>query len=424
MIPNPFLDNHIGGYTTMKAARIIAMSLLVLLVGGGAFVLSQPGGWKAVFSVPLDRAEALSALRGLTPNINRLNAPVTRRAKVKLGIKADLASTLPDIGIFAMSVSGRASDIPVELFVSTEKSGKGTDGWLNEVANAFNASNPKLPDGRSVSVSVRKIASGTGYQFIASGKHRPTGFSPSNHLWVEMAKAHGVVLTRVSERMVGNIAGVVMRQEAAAAIRERYGQLDVRSILDAVVQGTLVMGYTNPFASSTGLNFLVTVLSDFASGNSNAMLSEAVVSSFESFQRGVPFVALTTLQMRESVQSEGSLDAFVMEYQTFAATPELASGYEFIPFGIRHDNPLYMVGDDPAQLAALKLFAAFSERAEFQAKATQYGFNSGPGHKSAYTVPDGQVLVQAQQLWKEKKDAGRPIVAVFLCDVSGSMRGS
>ena len=34
------------------------------------------------------------------------------------------------------------------------------------------------------------------------------------------------------------------------------------------------------------------------------------------------------------------------------------------------------------------------------------------------------MLVQAQKIWKEKKDAGRPISAVFLCDVSGSMRGT
>src|SRR4029453_6088033 len=32
-------------------------------------------------------------------------------------------------------------------------------------------------------------------------------------------------------------------------------------------------------------------------------------------------------------------------------------------------------------------------------------------------------LIEAQRVWKRKKDAGRPIVAVFLGDVSGSMEG-
>ena len=32
-------------------------------------------------------------------------------------------------------------------------------------------------------------------------------------------------------------------------------------------------------------------------------------------------------------------------------------------------------------------------------------------------------MISAQKLWKEKKDAGRPIAAIFLADVSGSMNG-
>ena len=38
------------------------------------------------------------------------------------------------------------------------------------------------------------------------------------------------------------------------------------------------MGYTDPFASSTGLNFLVTVLQSFANGEETRMLSPDVVS--------------------------------------------------------------------------------------------------------------------------------------------------
>ncbi|HBZ55524.1 MAG TPA: VWA domain-containing protein, partial [Syntrophobacteraceae bacterium] len=36
----------------------------------------------------------------------------------------------------------------------------------------------------------------------------------------------------------------------------------------------------------------------------------------------------------------------------------------------------------------------------------------------------GKGLIEAQKLWKQKKDAGRPIAALFLADVSGSMRGT
>src|SRR5690606_9226193 len=35
----------------------------------------------------------------------------------------------------------------------------------------------------------------------------------------------------------------------------------------------------------------------------------------------------------------------------------------------------------------------------------------------------GETLIAAQKLWKEKKNSGRPIAAVFVADVSGSMAG-
>ena len=93
------------------------------------------------------------------------------------------------------------------------------------------------------------------------------------------------------------------------------------------------MGYTDPFVSSTGLNFLVTVLATLAQGDASRMLADDVVSAFTAFQRGVPFVALTTLQMRDSVQRDGSLEAFVMERAIFAKTPVFQSA---IPSSLWH----------------------------------------------------------------------------------------
>jgi Ca-activated chloride channel homolog len=352
---------------------------------------------------------------------------VQRRAKVELTGAKDLAKSLPPIDRFAKVVQPpvSADDVAVEVFVSTEKSGTGIDGIMVEMAEDFNARNVSVGSGKTGKIIVRKIASGTGYEYIASRKYLPDAFSPSNHLWVRMAEAHGITMTPIRERIVGNVAGVVMKEAVAGQLQSIYGALNVKSIIDAVVQGDLVMGYTNPFASSTGLNFLVTVLATFADGAPDRMLSPEVVSSFESFQRGVPFVALTTLQMRDSVQNEGSLEAFVMEYQTFLNTPTLKSGYEFIPFGVRHDNPLYAVGEPgPEKMAVLERFGAFADSEAYAKVAAKYGFNPEISYESPFGPPPGDVLVQAQKIWKEKKDAGRPISAVFLCDVSGSMRGT
>ena len=338
--------------------------------------------------------------------------------------KSSLEDSLPPITKYPMAVTGRGG-VDVEIFVSTEKSGSGTDGWMVEAAEAFNASGARTASGRPARVGIRKIASGTGYQFIASGKHRPDAFSPSNHLWVRMAEARGARMTPITERTVGNIAGIVMKDSVAREIEQTAGQVTVPAIIDAAVQGRIAVGYTNPYASSTGLNFLVTVLMTFSEGSEATMLSGDVASAFEAFQASVPFVAMTTLQMRDSVRQDGSLDAFVMEYQTFIKTAELQSGYRFVPFGIRHDNPLYAVGKPgPEKMEVLKQFAKFMDGRNYRDKAAEYGFNPAMSYDPPFQAPSGQSLVAAQQLWKQKKDAGRRIAALFLADVSGSMEGA
>ncbi|GAG00394.1 unnamed protein product, partial [marine sediment metagenome] len=117
-------------------------------------------------------------------------------------------------------------------------------------------------------------------------------------------------------------------------------------------------------------------------------------------------------------------DTFVMEWQTFTNTESLQSGFEFIPFGVPHDNPLYSVGDvTSVQADVLELFAAFSEQPEFQELAVEYGFDP-PAYTSDVAVPPGSTLIEVQNIWKDKKDGGRTVATVFVVDVSGSMEGT
>ncbi|MEM7213195.1 MAG: VWA domain-containing protein, partial [Pseudomonadota bacterium] len=336
----------------------------------------------------------------------------------------DLAATLPEIDTFPLVVSPtRRGPGVVEIFVSTEKSGKGDDAWMAEAARAFNANGVRLSDGSTAQVAIRSIASGTGYQFIASGVYRPDAYSPSNALWIEMARARCCEMTMLSERTVRNLAGIVMKNAVAEEL-EAGGQLNVPGIVDAVVQGRLAVGYADPFASSTGLNFLISVLNNFSGGEAGKLLSPEAVSAFESFQARVPFIALTTLQMRDSVRRDGSLDAFVMEWQTFVKVDELRDGYRFIPFGWPHDNPLAAIGvPEGAKAEALQAFAAFLASGEQQRIAEEYGFAPPMQHQAPAAMPDGETLVRAQKTWKTRKNAARPIAAMFVADVSGSMAG-
>lgn len=405
--------------TPRRPVRLLGLFVFAILV---ATVGSCSGGGD-----PLTYDEAVAEVRKKADGIEWRNEPVGRRANVGTIGTTTLEDALPPIDEFPIVVGpgGGFNGEVVEIFVSTEKSGEGTDGWMVEAAEDFNDSSPTLADGTPVAVSVRKIASGIGYQFIASKKYVPEAFSPSNELWTEMAAAAGLKMTPITDRLVSNVAGIVMKDDTAESLKADYGEVTPKSLIEAVSRGDLVMGYTDPFASSTGLNYLVTVLDQFAGGDETRMLEDDVVSAFEEFQTNVPFVALTTLQMRDSVEStEGTLDAFVMEWQTFVNTEALRKGYEFIPFGVRHDNPLFAVGDvNEDVVEALELFAEFAEQPAQTSRAESMGFNP-PEYKPEIQLHTGDTLIEAQKIWKEKKDGGRPVVAMFVADVSGSMAGS
>jgi len=398
---------------------------LVLFIVSTGLLAGCDFDFSSISDKNLSPEKARSRLADLVDDISWTQDFVQRRANVLL-TKTNLLDTLPDIDQYGVVVEPQVSGgVEVEIFASSEKAGKGSDGWLVEVVKEFNQQRFALANGKVAQVRLRKIASGTGAQFIAARKHIPQAYTPSNVLWIKMIEAQGIPVHKVRDRLVGNVGGIVMKKNVAATLREQYSTLDVSSIIDAVAQGKLITGYTNPYASSTGLNFLVSVLNAFADSTDSNMLRPDVVSSFESFQRNVPFVAMTTLQMRDSVQNNGVLDAFVMEWQTFSQTqPPMSAEYEFIPFGIRHDNPLYAVGDvTEEQKEALELLARHAESNAFTTLANNYGFNDLDDYSSSYDVPDGTILANAQKVWKEKKDAGRPITSVFLVDVSGSMSG-
>lgn len=395
-------------------------------------VLAVVAGIVVVSNLDLDSVipRSVMSFDDAAGKLDKLMRDVAWREEIATGgsvavESSSLEDSLPPIKKYPLAVNPGSGAATAEIFVSTEKSGSGTDGWMVEAAKAFNQSGQRTGSGQPARISIRKIASGTGYQFIASGKYRPDGYSPSNHLWVRMAEARGARMTPITEKTVGNIAGIVMKKDIAEEIKASSGSVTVPAIIDAAVQGRIAVGYTNPYASSTGLNFLVTVLMTFSKGDENTMLSGEVVSAFEAFQKNVPFLAMTTLQMRDSVRKDGSLDAFVMEYQTYIKTSELQSGYVFIPFGIRHDNPLYAVGNPgAAKTEALKLFAKFLDSRQNKSRAAEYGFNPKIDYDPPFVAPGGRLLVEAQRTWKEKKDAGRKVAAIFLADVSGSMDGN
>jgi len=347
-----------------------------------------------------------------------VNQVPARKDQISIGAP-NIKDSLPSITKYPAQVE-KTTDNYVEIFSSTEKAGTNKDGWLNEIANQFNSSNFTLPNGKQISVRIRGIASGLGTDYITTGKYLPDAFSPSNELWGKMIAAKGGKIELIEKRIAGNVAGILLSKSKYDVLVKKYGSINLKTITDAVAANEIAMGYTNPFASSTGLNFLVSTLLTF---DSKDPLSSKAVEGFEKFQANIPFVSYTTLQMRESAQS-GVLDGFLLEYQTLVNTPELLNDYVFTPFGVRHDSPVYSIGDlSSDKTAILKKFIEFCKKDSSQKLATDYGFNTHNEYKSEVADISGEQIAQAQKLWKEKKDANKLISAVFVADTSGSMNG-
>lgn len=401
----------------MNKTKFFFVSLLIVII---VFIGVYAGvSFTANFGKSQNQVTAENAAKQLNKIYDKISVVNGTPVKGQIDINpTDVASSLPDISKFPVTVNNTTNYF-VEIFSSTEKSGIGVDGWLTDVANEFNKANI-LVNGIPASVKIRNIASGTATDYIKSGKYVPDAFTPSNELWGEMIKAGGPKIQLVTKRLVGNVPGIVISKQKYDALVTKYGSINVNTVTQAISNNEFAMGYTDPFASSTGLNFLVTALSTFDNKNP---ISDRAVQEFEKFQTNVPFIASTTIQMRDAAKS-GMLDGFVLEYQTFQNAVELSKDYVFTPFGYRHDSPLYAIGDLPiVKLDLIKRFAEFVTQAKYQQTAKDKGFNGLEDYKSELAPIEGNTLSSAQKVWKEKKNGSKPLAAVFVTDVSGSMDG-
>ncbi|MEQ8198240.1 MAG: VWA domain-containing protein [Clostridiaceae bacterium] len=387
--------------------------LVFVLIFAGITITKNWGKSKQTIST--ENAEALlnNILKDIT--VNKVEA---RKDSVNLN-DTSLADSLPSIDKSPVQVENKTSDF-IEIFSSPEKAGSETDGWLVDVANDFNKSNITV-NGKAVSVKIRSISSGMGMDYIVSKKYLPDAFTPSNELWGEMMISKGAKVTLADKSLVGNVPGIVLSKKKNDELVKKYGSISLKVVIEAVVNNELSMGYTNPLQSSTGLNFLVSALSAFDSKNP---LSDTAKAEFEKFQANIPFVSYTTLQMRDAAAS-GVLDGMILEYQTYANSPDIKSSYVFTPFGYRHDNPIYQIGDlSQEKKAILNKFIEFCKQEKAQSLASKYGFNQLNDYKSEIGQVTGDTITQAQAIWKEKKNGNKDIIAVFVADRSGSMDGA
>ena len=401
------------GKKRVVVGMVVGLVVISALVFGILFATRNVGKTERTISTESAQQRLTHMMREIEP---ATADPV--KSSVEYTAQDTTADELPELD--TNEITARATtDAFAEIWASPEKAGQGTDGWIREMAEGFNKSGATVA-GKPVSVQIRTMSSGLGVDYIATGKAAPAGYTPSNMLFVNLLAGRGVKTDVVRERLVGNVAGILLDKDHYSALQQKYGSVDLKAVTEAVGAGELTMGYTNPFTSSTGLNFLVSTLLRYDSANP---LSGKATEGFRQFQSNVPFVALTTVQMRDAAE-RGALDGFVTEWQLYNNDPSLSNTYVFTPFGYRHDNPLVScptATDEERQI--LELFAQYCDD-NGQELASRYGFNGKDDYVSEVPEIDGSTLVSAQELYKKNKDTGRPVIAVFVADVSGSMSGT
>ena len=396
----------------MGVVAIIFM-VVVVAVFGGIYLTRNLGKSQKVVSKE-DAGKKLSRMiNDIEPGKGKVY-----KSSVEYSDDDTTAEELPDISTCKVGVKAE-TQLYAEIYCSPEKAGSGTDGWMCDMASAFNKAGYKA-GGKAVSIQVRNVSSGLARDYISTGKAVPDGFSPSSMFWAKMLNAEGVETETASESLVKNVAGIVLKKDIYEKIVDKYGAVDMKSITEATEAGELHMGYTNPFTSTAGLNFLACTLERY---DSKSPLSDKAVEGFKKFQDNVPFVALTTVQMR-SAADKGSLEGFISEYQTYINDPTLSKNYKFTPYGYRHDNPLVIISStSDEKKEVLKLFAQYCSTKEAKQLASEDGFNGMDKYQCEYQELDGNTLIAMQNVYKQNKDNGNPVACVFIADVSGSMSG-
>lgn len=328
------------------------------------------------------------------------------------------ADALSDISVFPLTVKGNG-DINIEVAADTELSSAAPDDWINILAEKFNKENHQF-NGKKITISIRQITGGEVVTYMRANAYRPDLYIPSHGAWGKMLDASGIHTITLCDRLLGNTAGILISDKVYDEFIAKYGEVSIKNVVEANLNGDLVFAYTNPYTSSTGLNMLTMILKAFDPVNP---VSSAAAEKLSAYQRTSPPTAYTTAVMRNKA-AKGIIDAMVMEEQAYVFTQAL-SKYVYVPAGIRHDHPVFTfdyVSNEKQEAA--KLFIDYCLSESSQKLGYDKGFNRHNDYKGEEPGLDGNGYLAAQSLWKENKNGGIPTVAVFIADVSGSMNGS
>ena len=395
--------------------KIIAFSLVFVLL------LSALAGCNQVYDDPssdvkeISRDDAIEEMEAIVSRVNvyHEDAPID----LDMVDYSDEADALADISVFPITVQGNG-EINIEVAADTELSSDAPDDWMNVLAKRFNQEGHEY-NGKTVSITVRQITGGEVVTYMRAGQYQPELYVPSHGAWGKMLDASGIQTITLCDRLLGNTAGILISNKVYDGFIEKYKEANMKTVVEATINGDLTFAYTYPYASSTGLNMLTMILAAFDPANP---LSETASGKLMEYQKTAPPTAHTTAIMRNNAK-RGIVNAMAMEEQAYVLNEELKD-YVYIPVGIRHDHPVFTFSYvSQEKQEAARLFIDYCLSDDAQKLGTEKGFNRHEDYQGQDPGLDGMGYLAAQKLWKQNKTGGRPVIAVFVTDVSGSMRG-
>ena len=322
---------------------------------------------------------------------------------------------MPDISEYEPFVTG-SGEVEVEIFLPTEENGSSIQEVMRHLGESFNKAEFKTDDGKTESVRLRALESALAEDFIESGAYIPNGYIAANELYGALMESYGIESNMISNKLIGNTMGLAIIQEKFDELFSDSKKITSKDIVEANLERKLKIGYPNPIKSPTGLNFVVSMLSGLDEANPNSI---EATTDFAEFQ-GKARVFYSTDQMLKAAE-KGEINALVMEHQAFESK-KMGDQYVFIPFGMRQDYPMYeMSNNTDEENGVLIDFAQFCKE---NTDSTDFGFNKDSEYISSVSLENYPVgtISEILDFWKKNKAGGKQIVAVFVADISGSMK--
>lgn len=393
-----------------KKNKFLFVVIAVIVFGAiyGIISLTQNIG-KTSSTVNME--SSIKQLNMLYKDINVKTASIQRSSNT---ISDEEVAILPDISEYPFIVNPTTDNF-ITIYSSTDKANQDENAWLCEVANKFNSENS------DISVGIRSIPSNLATDFILTEKYTPDVFMPSSEIYGKMLDNKEKKYNTVNENIVTNISGIIISKKVKNDISSKYKKDDASTIINSVLNGECIIGYTNPLSNEDGLNYLLMLLNTF---DSKAPLGNSAVDKLKSYQDKIPYVPYEINQLEESLNN-GTIDGFASNYQTYYTTPSLRNSYDFIPFGIVQNNPVYVIGElSENKNEIVNSFVEYCESQEAQNMAKNNGFNLYNDYQYEGYDFSGNEIIDAQNMWKKEKNGSSDLTAVFVSDVSGSMDGS